>query len=384
MRQSFVICAIMLLASCRSNIDNQFTIDGCIDGAEEGEMICLSYPIKQGEIWKWQRDTTYISEERFCFRGCIDDLRAASLSFPNMDYANLYIEPARIAFKSKRNALYDYTLQGLSVDNELAEYRNTFGELERELWSNHHSLQRKNEEWIAAYNSGAEDYQEPMAEFYALVAEHRTMNHRWTSLAAEFVQAHPHYKITPSILEDLVTQGCDVVLNNEYSGTMGELLSLRHEIAKSCGGEVGTKALDFVLGSADGEKIKLSDRYAKGYLLLDFWASWCRPCIAEIPKLEVLHDKYGDKLQILSISVDEDRGEWHKALEQHNLTAWPQLIIDRPADGDSYYFRAQSDLATAYGVTEIPCFLLVDSHGVIIGRWPHLTDDVIHEILTKI
>ncbi|MBE6175805.1 MAG: DUF4369 domain-containing protein [Rikenellaceae bacterium] len=195
MRQCFVICAIMLLASCRSNIDNQFTIDGCIDGAEEGEMICLSYPIKQGEIWKWQYDTTYISEERFCFRGCVDDLRAASLSFPNMDYVNLYIEPARIAFKSKRNALYDYTLQGLSVDNELAEYRNTFGELERELWSNHHLLQRKNEEWIAAYNSGAEDYQEPMAEFYALVAEHRTMNHRWTSLAAEFVQAHPQVYI---------------------------------------------------------------------------------------------------------------------------------------------------------------------------------------------
>lgn len=100
MRQCFLICAIMLFMSCSSNVDNQFIIDGRINGAEEGEMICLSYPIKQGEIWKRQYDTTYLRGGRFCFRGCIDDLRAASLSFPNMDYANLYIEPARITFKA--------------------------------------------------------------------------------------------------------------------------------------------------------------------------------------------------------------------------------------------------------------------------------------------
>lgn len=374
----------MLFMSCSSNVDNQFIIDGRIDGAEEGEMICLSYPIKQGEIWKRQYDTTYLRGGRFCFRGYIDDLRAASLTFPNMDYANLYIEPARITFKAQRNALYDYSLQGLSVDNELAEYRNTFGELERELWNNHYSLQRKNEEWIAAYDSGADNYLELMAEFYDLVANHRTMSRRWSSLAVEFVQTYPHYKITPSILEQLVAQGCDVTLENKYTGTVGELLSLRQEIAKSCGGNVATKALDFVLDSADGEKIKLSDRYAKGYVLLDFWASWCRPCIAEIPKLRALHDKCGDKLQILSISLDEDKGLWHKALQQHNITKWSQLIVDRPADADSYYFREQGDLAIAYGVTEIPCFVLVDSQGVIVGRWSHLTDDATHEILTKI
>ena len=374
----------MLFVACRSNVGNQFIIDGRIDGAEEGEIICLSYPIKQGEVWKWQRDTTYIRGERFCFRGCTDDLRAASLTFSNMDYANLYLEPTKITFEAKRNALYDYSLQGLSVDGELTEYRNTFGELERELWEIHHLLQRKNVEWVTAANSGAENYEKLMAEFYALVAEHRAISSHWTSLAVEFVQAYPHYKITPSILEQLVAQGCDVASENKYNGTMGELLSLRQEIAKSCGGKVGTKAIDFVLDSAEGEKIRLSDKYANGYVLLDFWASWCSPCIAEIPKLEALHDKCGDKLQILSVSIDEDKGLWHKALLQHNITQWTQLIMDRPTDADSYYFMEQSDIAMAYGVTEIPCFILVDSQGVIVGRWSHLTDDAIQEILTRI
>lgn len=374
----------MLFVACRSNMGNQFIIDGRIDGAEEGEMICLSYPIKQGEIWKWQRDTTYIRGEHFCFSGCIDDLRAASLSFPNMDYANLYIEPTKITFKATRNTLYDYSLQGLSVDSELMEYRNTFGVLERELWEKHHLLQRKNAEWVTAADSDAEDCVKLMAEFYALVAEHRAISSRWTSLAIEFVQAYPHYKITPSILEQLVAKGCDIALKHEYNGTMGELLSLRQEIAKSCGGDVGTKALDFVLDSANDEKIRLSDKYANDYVLLDFWASWCSPCIAEIPKLEALHDKCGDKLQILSVSIDEDKGLWHKALKQHNLTERPQLIVNRPTDADSYYFREQSDMAIAYAVTEIPCCILIDSQGAIVGRWSHLTDDAMHKILTII
>lgn len=380
MKQFLLICTTLLFLACSNDIDNLFRIDGHIDGAEEGEMVCLSYPVKSGKVWKWQRDTTYVRAESFRFSGRIDDLRAASLTFQNMDYANIYIEPTKITFKSKRNALYDYSLQGPSIDNELVEYRNIFGELERELWEKHHLLQSKNVEWAAVNDSGAEDCEKLMAEFYALVAEHRAISGRWRSLAVEFVQTYPHYAITPSILEQLVAQGYDVALENKYSGTMGELLSLRREITKSCRGDVGAKALDFALVSADGEKIRLSDRCANGYVLLDFWASWCRPCIAEMPKLQALHDKCRDKLQILSISTDEDKGQWQEAIHQHNLTAWPQLIIDKPMDADSYYFREQSDVAIAYGITEIPCFILINRQGKVVGRWAHLTDDMTKEI----
>lgn len=373
----------MLLVACRNDVGNQFIIDGRIDGAEEGEMICLSFPIKQGEIWKWQRDTTYVKNEKFRFSGNVCNLRSASLTFQNMDYANIYIEPTKITFKAKRNALYDYSLQGLSIDKELTEYCNIFGELDRDLWEKHHLLQSKNAEWMDANNNGAEDCERLMEEFYALVTEHRAISSRWSSLAIEFTQKYPHHVITPSILEQLVAQGYDVAFENKYNGAMGELLSLRQKIAQSCGGDVGAKALDFVLASADGEKIRLSDKYANGYVLLDFWASWCSPCIAEIPKLQAIHDKGGDKLQILSISIDEHIEQWRKAIRQYNLTAWLQLITDRPVDADSYYFSEQSDAANAYGVTEIPCFILVDPKGIIIGRWSHLTDDTIHEILTK-
>lgn len=76
----------MQLVTCRNNIDNPFIIDGDVDDAEEGEMACLSYPEKQGETWKWQRDTIYVKDGKFRFGGNINDLRSALLSF--LSYSN--------------------------------------------------------------------------------------------------------------------------------------------------------------------------------------------------------------------------------------------------------------------------------------------------------
>lgn len=384
MRYFFLICATILLGACCSNSYNQFVIDGRINGAEEGEMVCLSYPIKQGEIWKWQRDTTYIQKGHFSFSGYIDDFRPASLTFQNMDYANIYIEPTKISFYSERNALYNYTLRGLTIDNELIEYNATFGDLERKLWEHHHLIQHKNIEWMATNTDNATDYERLLKEFYILIDQHRTMRDNWASLAIEFTQSHPNYTITPAILEQLIAQGYNISSENNFGGTLGELLTLRRRISESYQAEVGSKALDFTLTTSDSKEIKLSECYANGCVLLDFWASWCSPCIAEISKLKSVHSKYKDKLQVLSISIDEDTAQWHNAIKQHNLTEWEQLIINRPADADSYYFREQSDLSIAYNVTQIPCYILIDRQGVVIGRWSHLTEDVEEVVLENI
>ncbi len=379
-----MICAMMLCAGCCGKAHNNFIIEGTIYKAKEGEMVCLSYPVKQGDIWIWQRDTTYIQGERFCFKGCIEDLRAASLTFQDMDYANIYIEPTKMSFRAKRDSLYNFTLQGLSIDSELAEYRAIFGSVERELWEKHHLLQQKNIEWLVANNSGAENSEQLLAKFYALVAEHRAVMNCWTELATEFVQTHPHYAITPYIFEHLLAQDHNISNDIEYHGTMGELLALRREITEAGGATVGCRVLDFTLKRADGETIKLSECYAKGCVLLDFWASWCRPCIAEIPKLQALHNRYKDKLQIVSISVDEDMEQWRNAIKQHNLTEWTQLIVDRTADATSYYFSQQGDIAMAYDVAQIPCFILINTHGVVVARWSHITDDIEPQIIEEL
>lgn len=388
MRKGLIWCVLLLVVACGRD-DARFTLEGRLGSAEEGEMVCLCYPIKRGDTWYEEVDTAYVESGTFSFEGVVADVVPAYLHFENMDFAKIYIEPSRITFSAERDALYDYTLQGLSIDEEVARLNATFAEFDMKQYEILHQLQRKNEAWVAASESGAEGVDELWAEFYALVLEHRAHAARWPKMAEEFVREHPDYTIVPNVVAGLVEYGEVEALYENLSesqrcSAMGELLAIKRDIAQTCGGRVGGRALDFALEEVRGGVVRLSECYARGFVLLDFWASWCRPCIGEIPRVKELNERLGDRLQILSVSVDSDETKWREAVEQYGLDAWPQLRVYRPDDADSYYFREQADLSLAYGVEEIPCFMLVNADGVIVERWSHLTNDVVAEIETLV
>lgn len=117
------------------------------------------------------------------------------------------------------------------------------------------------------------------------------------------------------------------------------------------------KYVDVELDDLKATKVKLSDYVGKSeYLLVDFWASWCPPCIAEIPHIASAYAKYKDKgFHVVSISVDEQESDWKSAIATHNMP-WVQL---RDVSGNA---------ATTYGVTSIPYTLLLDKEGKIVGR----------------
>ena len=186
---------------------------------------------------------------------------------------------------------------------------------DRAVYEKNHEVLLKNSDWLAATEAGLDSAEDLLAQFYEMVAQHRAMNNRWQKMAIEFVKSHPNSALVPNIIDRLISFGCDeqtieplinALTVDQQQGTLGSLMAVRHEISKLNGGKVGSKALDFTLGTIDGGSVTLSECYQKGYVLLDFWASWCVPCIYEIPKLREIHKLYGDKLQILSISADED------------------------------------------------------------------------------
>lgn len=387
MKNTIILISIALLVSCNSG--KEFTLTGTIANAEKGEMICLSYPVKRGDIWYEQRDTAYLDNGKFQFRGCVDGIVPAEVTFRNLDCAQLYLEPSRLKFRAERNALYNYTLSGLSISDDLRQHRRTFAEYDKEVYEKNHEVLLKNSEWLAATEAGLASADDLLAEFYAMVAEHRAISNRWTDLALEFVKHHSNNILIPNVIDKLIRyeydrQVIDSLVNalsaKQKHSTLGELMTIRNEISKVSGGKVGSKALDFTLGTIDGGRVSLSEYYEKGYTLLDFWASWCVPCIGEIPKVRELHNKHGDILQILSISADDDKTEWLDAVAQHNLTEWQQLIREGADNAEEYYFPELADICLAYDVKQIPCFILIDTNGVIVGRWSHLTPKVRAEI----
>lgn len=121
----------------------------------------------------------------------------------------------------------------------------------------------------------------------------------------------------------------------------------------------GNKYIDFEQPDVDGKMHKLSDYVGDGkYVLVDFWASWCGPCRAEVPNVKAAYEKYHAKgFEIVGVSLDNKKEAWTKAIDQLGMP-WIQL-----SDVQGWKNAA----AQKYGVNSIPCTLLLDPNGVIIG-----------------
>ncbi len=122
---------------------------------------------------------------------------------------------------------------------------------------------------------------------------------------------------------------------------------------------MGEVAPNITLPTPDGETASLEDLRGK-YVLLDFWAGWCKPCRAENPNVVNMYNKYNDKgFEVFSVSLDRTRNQWLDAIAKDGLI-WPNHVSDLK------YF--QSAAAMRYKVNAIPFALLLDPEGRVIGK----------------
>jgi len=121
---------------------------------------------------------------------------------------------------------------------------------------------------------------------------------------------------------------------------------------------VGSVAPEFSLDTPDGKKAGPSSFKGK-LLLIDFWASWCRPCREENPSMVKAYKKYHSKgIEFLGVSLDKDKSKWTQAIE-HDKLEWTQV---------SDLAGWQSEAARLYTVTSIPQTVLIDKDGKIIAK----------------
>lgn len=119
-----------------------------------------------------------------------------------------------------------------------------------------------------------------------------------------------------------------------------------------------------------GSKVSLSDFVGKGkYVLVDFWASWCGPCKAEIPNIAAVYEKYkGEDFDVLSIAVWDDPADTKVSAKEHGVV-WNQII------------NAQQIPTDLYGIEGIPHIMLVGPDGTILKR--DLRGEAIEEAVSE-
>jgi peroxiredoxin len=121
---------------------------------------------------------------------------------------------------------------------------------------------------------------------------------------------------------------------------------------------IGQEAPDFKAQTIEGEDLSLSDLRGQ-FVLLEFWATWCGPCLPEIPHLKTMQEKYQDSdFKIVGISLDRDKDTLRNFLEEREME-WAQIFVDEGWEGD---------IARQYNVSGIPRMYFIDPEGRIIAR----------------
>lgn len=199
-----------------------------------------------------------------------------------------------------------------------------------------------------------------------------------------FIKKHPESFISLYFLKDMVKLG-RILSFHELSALYKivnidahkeePMLNFIDTTLKRLEGDriVGNQAPDFLLPSTDGKRYGIKD-FTGGYTLIDFWASWCAPCRVANRKIIPLYEKYSDKgFTIVSISFDDDRAKWLKAIEEDNIP-WTQL-------SDLKGFN-KSEIKELYKVESLPTTYVMDAHGKVVDQ--HLKHHELEALLVNL
>lgn len=398
MKKLLIVTLLSLFASSCSG--DSFVLKGEISGARSGEKISLVYPILKDGVWYERELETEVIDGKFIFEGELNATTNAYLLFENMDEVDLFIEPRRMTISIERERPYAYYMRGLGVWQQQKECREFLGDMPRLIYEKTRDVQTLNEEWMKAYEMRLESADSLMKAFYSTVQEYKALAAKGLGLKLEFIKSHSENAISPYLLYEVAdAHHADIsTIHSVYeslseqnkNSLLGRMAKRKIDIISvDTGGAVGDNAFDFNRCDVDGKSVQMVDILADGeYLLLDFWASWCQPCLQQIPNVRRAYEKYHPKgLNIIGVSSDEDEQAWRAAIEKYNLSSYPQVLSVSPTAGDDrLLFEEFENIADRYEVDAIPCFILIDSAGEIVACWQHFSEEIfsyLDTLLTK-
>lgn len=357
----FVAAVVLSGASCGPK--NAYTITGILqDSTANGKTIYLKDYNSEKPV-----DSAVVADGKFTFTGTIQSDSIRRVDIPRTRYyANFILEPGNITLNLEPGK---YKMSGTAnndvfalIEEEFNKFRTTLDAARKEI---------KKDTTLT---------NDQVNELYKLKFDQE--KEQLLSFLTGYAKQYPNTSIgTFAIWQILLMDGNNsqfatnkaLVDGDTYAKNFTPVMNLvknGEQLLKTAEGQPFT---DFTVkgGSLTGGDVSLSDYVGKGkYILVDFWASWCGPCRAEIPNLQNIYKKYkGNKFDIVSVAVWDEKAETLKAIEEEKLP-WIQII------------NGQEEPAKLYGINGIPHIILFAPDGTIVKRG--LRGEGIEAALTQI
>jgi thiol-disulfide isomerase/thioredoxin len=360
----------MTLSNCTQSEkhDNSFTLRGKIIGQNTGNIVLK---IRTDSILIY--DTARITNGEFVFKGTIDEPVRALLDAGNdLNKAEMYIEPGIMNIFFTRDKFVEFKMTGSKTQEE-EELLENMGEPTYKI---RQSLQEQYSKNYGIIRNSPNEGKRRQLEKENEEIDAR-MEKAWEDeykIWFRFIQSHPKSFLSPSyllMLEEREYLSFDSLklmfnrLDNKVKeGKEGQRLLKYISIEENI--QIGAIAPDFKAIDLNNQPITLSQFRGKNIVLIEFWASWCKPCRMGFPYLKDLYAKYNHKgFEILAISnMDIDKVTWISAIKQDSIDNWHNLATifqkDEPLN---------KDIVQNYPIGPVPLSLLIDKEGKVIGCW---------------
>lgn len=337
-KKSFLLlaCAALFAASCQKN---SYKLQGEIEGAQDGDSVIIAM-FENGRFVP--SDTIPVKGNTFQMEGTADSTLFCSYFYSNSDSQHqgfFFIEPGNIEVK-----VTDKEHVGGTANNDA--YQKYSDELEPLA-----------QEMRSLYEAGDDS---------TTVSKIEALNKKITDLGRRTITANidnitgfvvflMHYgDMEASECLEFIEKMPDMYKNQTI------ITSLVAEMEGQKATEPGNLYKDFTLTDINGNELTLSKVVKENKLtLIDCWASWCGPCMAEMPNVVKVYEQYHAKgLEIIGVSFDQNESSWKEAIERMNMT-WPQASELKGWD---------NTVKSLYAVNAIPFTLLIDQDGKIVGK----------------
>lgn len=355
-----LLSAVSVLAACKNK--DEFSITGKIENPGDVKKVLL-YETDQ------LIDSAFLNESNeFRFRRIAPDPNFYSLVLGEKNFLVVAKNGDEIEFETDlSDTTNTYEIDGSAESEKIREFNkisNDYGKIYQQIQEEYSSVLAANPQAKdSIYNALMPRFQENM-EAYSKAAI-KFANDNKDNLAGFYaigtIDQARHEETLIKYAEDIKSKYPN---NKSVQAFVNRMMEIKPV-------SVGQQAPAFELPTPAGETIKLSD-YKGKYVLLDFWASWCGPCREENPNIVKQYASFKDRgFDILGISLDDNKSDWLKAIEDDNL-AWGHVSELKRWDGT---------VATQYKVEGIPASFILDPAGKIIAK--NLRGPELKEFLNK-
>ena len=366
------LAAAAMIVSCKQLAENEYEVTGTFaDNSLDGKTIVLE---KQSQMGYTPVDTVKVDGDKFVIKGTTTDPEMVFLNVEGKTdgKVNFILEPGEINLKVDKDTLFKSVTGGTFNNDKLEEFKG----LSYKMFKENEKIEK------AALPQRNEALKiNDTVTLNKLRKDKEATFKTWNGQLVDFIKKNPKAFVNIMVLGQVAQmrvstmddvralfEGLDPSIKKtkegkqiaDYFAKMDAEKKGTPEAATSAEGgvKVGDVAPEFTAPSPEGKAVTLKQSLGK-VTIIDFWASWCKPCRAENPNVVALYNELHAKgLNIIGVSLDKTADKWKEAIAADKLT-WAHVsnlkFWDEP-------------IAKQYGVSSIPATFILDASGKVVAK----------------